>query len=103
MMGRVFRWMICFAGLSGATAVLIAAATAHEPPAFLSDADLARVQTAVRYQIWHAWRFWPRLRYCRGGRTVCLLWPQSHLELAACCFAAASICWLSRGQPQSPG
>ena len=53
-MERVSGWMICFASLSGAVAVLIAAATAHEPPEYLSDDNLARIQTDVRYQIWHA-------------------------------------------------
>ncbi|MFP6708857.1 MAG: DUF423 domain-containing protein [Alphaproteobacteria bacterium] len=84
MMGGVSGWMICFAGLSGATAVLIAAATAHEPLAFLIDADLARIQTAVRYQIWHA--------LALLATAAILSWrPDGLLVVAAIAFGVGSL------------
>ncbi|MDA1101559.1 MAG: DUF423 domain-containing protein [Proteobacteria bacterium] len=46
--------LIVFAGISGALAVFAAAGAAHDLKDWLAAADLARIQTAVRYQIWHA-------------------------------------------------
>ena len=88
MMGGVSGWMICFAGLSGTTAVLIAAATAHEPPALLSDADLARVQTAVRYQIWHALAL-------LGTAALATITSSSWLRVAGYGLALASLLFCS--------
>ncbi len=47
-------WPLCFAGISGAIAVIIAAAFAHGPVEGISADDSARIETAVRYQLWHA-------------------------------------------------
>lgn len=48
------RWPIVFAGLAGASAVAIGAYAAHGMAASHTPDDIARVETAVRYQIWHA-------------------------------------------------
>ena len=48
------NWPIIFAGISAAGAIFIAAGAAHDLKDWLAAADMERVQTAVRYQIWHA-------------------------------------------------
>ena len=48
------NWPIVFAGVSGALAVFLAAGAAHDLKDWLGAEDLARINTAVRYQIWHA-------------------------------------------------
>jgi uncharacterized membrane protein YgdD (TMEM256/DUF423 family) len=48
------NWPIIFAGISGALAVFLAAGAAHDLKDWLAAADLERIHTAVRYQIWHA-------------------------------------------------
>jgi len=48
------RWPVCFAGVSGALAVFLAAGAAHDLKEWLGAEELERIHTAVRYQIWHA-------------------------------------------------
>lgn len=45
---------VVFAGLSGTLAVCLAAGATHGLQDWLAAADLERIDTAVRYQIWHA-------------------------------------------------
>ena len=45
--------IILFAGISGASGILIVIATAHNPSDMVA-ADLLRIQTAKRCQFWHA-------------------------------------------------
>ena len=45
--------IILFAGISGASGILIVIATAHSPSDMIA-ADLSRIQTAERCQFWHA-------------------------------------------------
>ncbi|MDP6342930.1 MAG: DUF423 domain-containing protein [Alphaproteobacteria bacterium] len=48
------RLAICFAGISGFLAVFLAAGAAHDLQELLDAKALERIDTGVRYQIWHA-------------------------------------------------
>lgn len=88
---QLHRWPLVFAGLSGAVAVAIAAGTAHDMEDNLAAADLARINTAVRYQIWHALAL---LGVAALSRNLSLRgWPHRlmPLRIAACGFAIGSV------------
>ncbi len=78
------RWPLCFAGLSAALAVFIAAGAAHDLKEFLAAEDLVRIHTAVRYQIWHALAL-------LGTAALAAAKPTAWLRVAAIGFALGSI------------
>ncbi len=78
------NWSIVFAGISGALAVFLAAATAHDLQDGLERENLERIQTAVRYQIWHALALLGTAALATGGSSI---W----LQVAAYGFALGSL------------
>ena len=100
---RARDWSLCFAGIAGAIAVLVAAGTAHGPAGTLAPEDMARIQTAVQYQIWHALALLGTAAFALGT-------PSALPRAAALCFAlgsvliaAACICWHIRAWHCLPG
>ncbi len=79
------NWPIVFAGVSGALAVFLAAGAAHDPKDWLGEADLQRIQTAVRYQIWHALALLGTAALAASRR------PSPWLRVAAYGFALGSL------------
>jgi hypothetical protein len=73
-------------------AVLMAAFTAHRTVMVLDLENLSRVETAVRYQIWHALALLAVAALCRGGATRALV-------LSAVCFVLGSLFFLRRPLP----
>jgi len=84
MKTATMRWCITFAGVSGAMAVVMAAATGHGSQMGLDGESLSRIETAVRYQIWHALALLAVSALgIRGGTRA--------LKLSAVCFALGSL------------
>jgi uncharacterized membrane protein YgdD (TMEM256/DUF423 family) len=81
---RARDWSLCFAGIAGAIAVLVAAGTAHGPAGTLAPEDMARIQTAVQYQIWHALALLGTAAFALGT-------PSALPRAAALCFALGSV------------
>ncbi|MDP6875381.1 MAG: DUF423 domain-containing protein [Alphaproteobacteria bacterium] len=86
--GPLPRWPICFAGISGALAVFLAAGAAHDLKHWLGAEDLERIHTAVRYQIWHALAL-------LATAALSTAKPSPWLHIAALGFALGSVLFCS--------
>ncbi|HJM91513.1 MAG: DUF423 domain-containing protein [Alphaproteobacteria bacterium] len=78
------RWPLVFAGLSAALAVFLAAGAAHDLKQWLGTEELARIHTAVRYQVWHALAL-------LGTAALTAVKPTAWLRVAAYGFALGSV------------
>ena len=81
---KMMNWCIVFAGLSGALAVFLAAGAAHDLKDWMGAEDLERIETAVRYQVWHALALLGTAALAARGSSV---W----LRVAAYGFALGSL------------
>ena len=76
------QFLRVYLGMAGV--LLLAAGTAHDPPEAIMVEDLGRIQTAVRYQIWHALAL-------LGVGAFMLKGPSGLLLIAATGFALGSV------------
>lgn len=77
-------WTVLFAALSGFTAVAMGAAAAHALKASLTAEAVAWVETAVRYQAWHALA-------CLGAGALMGAHPAPPLTVAVVAWIAGTV------------